>query len=45
MAKRDSVAAKKENKMLVDSMAIVAKRNEEFLIHKVNKLKEVKKGS
>lgn len=42
-AKRESVTIKKENKAFVDTMAIVAKRNEEFLIQRLNKLKETKK--
>ncbi len=39
VAKRESVANKKENKALVDTMAIVAKRSEEALINRLNKLK------
>ena len=43
--KRDTVVIKKENKALVDSMAVVAKRNEESVKSRLNKIKEVHKDN
>jgi hypothetical protein len=39
-AKKDSSNAKKENKFYIDSMAIIAKRNEDFVKHRLKIIKE-----
>lgn len=39
-AKKDSNNAKKENKFYIDSMAIIAKRNEDFVKHRLKIIKD-----